>query len=146
MRLSHKIKLLNYSTRGVSWMTLIMALTNLWITLFSECRIISDLAIWHRLKYAFNAWFLQTYMTSWEKLESCAWCQIIGNLLICVSFFSLVDTFYSWKFTSFEKKSFQVFVSKITVIIIEAKKTLEKLFFNTNKLYTRLFTNNIGRK
>ena len=35
-------------------------------------------------------------------------------------------------------KDFQVFASKITVITIEARKRLEKLFclFNTDKLYT----------
>ena len=38
---------------------------------------------------------------------------------------------------AFEKKGFQVFASKISVIIIQARKILDKLFclFNTDKLY-----------
>ena len=99
------------------------------------CIYLSD---WHWLKYAFSAWLLRTYMANWEKVESSVWCQIIGNLLIYATFFS-VSRYIIW-LTLYKliKKSFQVFASKITFITIEAKKLLEKFFclFNTDKLYT----------
>ena len=67
------------------------------------------LTIWHWLKYAFNAWFLRTYLANWEKVEISAWCQIGGNFLICVTFFSVIDTLYDWDFTIFWKKRFSGF-------------------------------------
>ena len=87
---------------------------------------------------AFNAWFLRTYMANWENVESCVWCQIVGNLLIYVPFFPFVDTFHGLEFTNLKKKGFQVFTSKITDINIEARKRLEKIFcsFNKDKLFT----------
>ena len=69
--------------------------------------------IWHWLKCAFNAWFLWHYMANWEKVQSCTWCQIVGNLLVYVPFFSVCRyvlwlTFYKLlkkkRFSGFHKQ------------------------------------------
>ena len=70
-----------------------------------------------------------------------------GNLLIFVSFFR--SRYVLWlRINKFlEKKGFQVFASKITAIIIQARRTLEILFclINTDKFYTRSFTYKIEK-
>ena len=86
------------------------------------------LSIWNWLKYAFNAWFLRTYMASWEKVQGCAWCHIVGNHLIYVSFFPLVDAFYGYRFTSLWIKRFSSFRKQNHCYTGVPKKPLHFIF------------------